>query len=257
MEKTFLKGLTLLERLAGSSGPRGVTELANELGMTKSNVHRLLNTLVHAGYVRKHATAGTYSCTLKLWEIATPIITGLEVKAIAANFLRDLANRTQETVHLSILDEDSVIYIDKIDSPQPVRAYSEIGGRAPAHCVATGKALLAFQKGKAGGLSASKLVRHTERTIVDPEDFERELRRIREVGYALNRGEWRISVGGVAAPIFDATQTACAAVGVSGPIERLTLTAMQDIAPRVTEVASAITRQLGGNWRLLVYGASS
>ena len=97
-----------------------------------------------------------------------------------------LAERTSETVHVSVLDGAEVLYVDKVESPQPVRAYSRVGGRAPAYCVATGKALLAHAPdGVVAELSAA-LVRYTPRTITDPEALRKELRRVREIGV---RGE--------------------------------------------------------------------
>lgn len=244
MDATLLKGLTVLEALATSGEPRGVTELANEVGMLKSNVHRLLQTLAHRDYVRKDVASGRYACTMKVWELGALVADRLDVRRVARPHVAALASRTLETVHLSMLTGCEVLYVDKIDSPQPVRAYSRVGGRAPAYCVATGKALLAHTPTAAAEVSAA-LTPHTPRTITDPEALEKELRRVREIGYAINRGEWRDTVGGVAAPIFDMTRGVVAAVGISGPIERLGAPRMREFAPFVVATAKAISRDLG------------
>jgi DNA-binding IclR family transcriptional regulator len=97
------------------------------------------------GYVRKNEASGEYECTMKVPRIAAAILGRVDLKRVAEPFMQAVAASTQETVHLSILDDIDVFYVHKIDSAHPVRAYSEISGRAPAYCVATGKALLAFQ----------------------------------------------------------------------------------------------------------------
>lgn len=257
MEKTFIKGLRLLECLAGSQSPRGVTELAGELGMTKSNVHRILNTLVHAGYVMRNAETSAYTCTLKLWIVANPIIQRVEVKAASGNFIHELAAHTQETVHLSRIEDNMVLYLDKIESPHPIRAYTEVGGRAPLHCVATGKALLAFQTNSFVNTVLKNLTRHSESTITDAVKMKSEIQKIRKKGFAFNRGEYQRGVGGIAAPIFDASDSACAAVGISGPIERLTLSAMNEMAPAVVDTAAKISKQIGGNWHKSLHSFSA
>ncbi|MGD9944676.1 MAG: IclR family transcriptional regulator [Burkholderiaceae bacterium] len=242
---TLVKGLNVLEALARSGEPRGVTELAQELGLLKSNVHRLLRTLAARGYVRQQGASGRYFCTLKLWELGSGLTENIDVVTVARPQLTELARLTNETIHLSVLDDGEVIYVDKIDSPQPVRAYSRAGGRAPAYCVATGKALLAHMDGARFNPSAGPLQAHTERTITDPAVLDRELRKVRENGYAINRGEWRESVGGVAAPIFGSHGQCVAAIGVSGPLERLTMTRLRLLAPHVITAAQTISQGLG------------
>src|SRR5690606_5948011 len=137
---TFLKGLILLETLARSEQACGVTELASELQLTKSNVHRLLQGLVHQGFARNVADTGRYELTMKLWELGSHVFGRLDVRHVAEPFMTSLAADTSEAVHLSALDGIEVLYLAKIASPQPVRAYTTVGGRAPAQCVATGKA---------------------------------------------------------------------------------------------------------------------
>jgi len=245
MDTTFLKGLRMLQALSLSDRPRGVTELARELDLTKSNAHRLLKTLVHAGYAQNNAETAKYSATLKVWELGSHVLSQIDVKSAAGAYLQSLADKTGESVHLSLLVEGSVVYIDKIDSLQPVRAYSQIGKGAPAYCVATGKALLAFQDEGVIERISKKLDDHTSRTITDPEDFKREMARIRQLGYAINRGEWREGVCGVGAPIRDASRQVIAAVGISGPESRMKATFMREQAPAVIQAADLISRALG------------
>lgn len=245
MGTTLLKGLAVLEALATSVEPRGVTDLAKQLGFAKSDVHRLLQALADRRYVRKAGENARYECTLKVWELGALVAERLDLRRVARHYVEDLAHRTSETVHLSVLDGAEVLYVDKIDSPHPVRAYSRIGGRAPGYCVATGKALLAHAPDAVLDRIVETLKRYTPRTITDADALRKELRRVRELGYAVNRGEWRESVCGLAAPIFDLSGDAVAAIGISGPIERLSLSRLRELAPLVMTGARAISRALG------------
>lgn len=242
---TFVNGLALLEALAHAGEPSGVSELARHLELTKSNVHRLLKTLRDCGYVQNVGATGRYEITLKLWELGVAVLDKLDVKRIALEPMERLVSLTGETVHLSILDRGEVVYIDKMDSPQPVRAYSKIGGRAPAYCVATGKALLAFAGKDVIDGVAKDLRRYTPSTITTEAELLEELQRVVENGFAINKGEWREGVCGVAAPIRDAHGHVIAAIGISGPIDRLKVRTLRQFAPHTIEIAKSISSRLG------------
>ncbi|HSP23896.1 MAG TPA: IclR family transcriptional regulator [Saliniramus sp.] len=244
MDKTLLKGLALLEALARSPQPRGVTDLAREQGIGRSNAHRTLQTLAAAGFVKQDETSA-YSCTLKLFELGRAVFDRIDVANVAEPVIRALAEKTQETVHLSVLDGFDVVYVRKIDSPQPVRAYSSIGSRSPACCVATGKALLAHQEPGYCSRFADRLVAHTPQSIVSLEALEEELAEVRRQGHAINRGEWRESVCGLASPIFGAGGAVVAAIGISGPVERLRPALLRRFAPDVQAAARDISQSLG------------
>jgi IclR family transcriptional regulator, KDG regulon repressor len=245
MDKTFLKGLTLLETLARSDRACGVTELAETLQLNKSNVHRLLQGLVHQGFARKNGDSGRYELTMKLWELGSHVRSRLDIRQVAQPFMERLAADSSETVHLSVLDGIDVLYLAKIDSPQPVRAYTTVGGRAPAQCVATGKAQLAWADATRIAQTKAALQAYSSKSITRGADLDTELERIRTQGYATNRGEWREQVCGVAAAIRDASGDVVAAVGLSGPTERLKARQMKEWGPPVAKVAEEISRLLG------------
>jgi DNA-binding IclR family transcriptional regulator len=246
MNNTLIKGLQLLEVIARSKQPLGITDLAVRLGLGKSNVHRLLQALVDLGYVTKLEARGEYHVSLKLWELGHAVETGLAIKNAASEAMDQLLHSTRETVHLSVLDGDQVVYVHKLDSPEPVRAYSEVGGRAPAYCVATGKALLAWQPESFLAGMAGRLEAHTPKTITDPKEFLRELERIRLSGFAVNRGEWRESVWGVAAPVRN-EEGIVAAIGISGPSSRIKPSQIKSLAAEVMTAADAVSRRLDGH----------
>ncbi len=245
MDKTLLKGLMLLEALADQNGkPVTIPVLAEQVGLTKSNTHRTLQTLAHAGYATRDEATGNYRSTFKLFELGAKQMAQIDVRQFAASHMRALVDLTQETVHLSILDGGSVVYVDKIESVQPVRAYSVLGSHAPAYCVATGKILLAHQSQEFIARRLTELTAHTRATITDLPTLKAELSRAAANGYAINRGEWREAVGGVAAPIFDAFSAPAAAIGISGPLERLSVKRMKELAPAVQDAALKISRAM-------------
>lgn len=250
MNNTLIKGLGLLEVLAHADRPLGVTELATRIGLGKSNVHRLLQALVELGYVRRDGEAGAYAASIRLWELGSAVLANLDLKRAAQGWMDWLLDRTRETVHLSVLDGDEVVYVDKLDSPEPVRAYTQIGGRAPAHCVATGKALLAWSGDAHLDALSRRLRAATPRTVTEPVEFLREMERVRALGYAVNRGEWRESVGGVAAAVRDPGGRVVAAVGVSGPIERLRPSSFKALSADVIRAADGVADALAGRSRI-------
>ncbi|ODU66515.1 MAG: hypothetical protein ABT05_05170 [Lautropia sp. SCN 66-9] len=226
MNNTLVKGLALLEVLARSDRPLGVTELARRLEIGKSNVHRLLQALTELRYVRRDETAGTYQASIRVWELGAAMLGQLDLRQVAAPAMQGLLQRSRETVHLSVLDQDEVVYLHKLDSPEPVRAYSQIGGRAPACCVATGKAMLAFESADLQQALSRRLVRHSPRSIVDAGEFLREME--------------------LAAPIRDPAGRVVAAIGVSGPAERLRPSLFKALGQDVIAAAAAVEHDYGG-----------
>lgn len=225
--------------------PRTIDELAALVGLTRSNTHRTLQTLMHAGYVMKDERSGNYRGTIRLFELGARQLAQLDLRKMAADAMRVLADKSDETVHLSVLDGFDVVYIDKIDSPQPIRAYSIIGGRAPAYAVATGKALLAYQPASYIERHADALVKHTRATLTSMAALKQDLAKAAKIGYAINRGEWREGVGGIASAIFNNYGEPVAAVGISGPLDRLTPAFVKKFAPEVAWCAHSISHNMG------------
>lgn len=246
VDKTLLKGLMVLETISRLDGEAQTLEqIASEVGLTRSNTHRTLQTLVHAGYIRRELDSGAYRCTLKMFELGARQLASMDARRLAPPFMRELARATGETVHLSVLDGLDVVYVDKLDSPQPLLAYSTVGGRAPAYAVATGKALLAFQAPDYIDHYGDAIHQHTSDTHVSLPALKQELADISRIGYAINRGEWRRGIGGIAAPVFNGLDKVVAALGISGPLERLTVRKMAEYAPVLQQTARQLSAHMG------------
>jgi IclR family KDG regulon transcriptional repressor len=242
--KTFAKGLQVLEALTRRGNAVGVAELARELNMPKSNVFRLLNALVAQRYARKRPDDNRYELTLKLWELGAQVMSHVDLTNAAAPHLDELAARSGETTQLAVFDDCESVYIDKRDGRFPIRGFTKIGSRAPGHCCATGKAELAFKPVEVIARVGKRLERFTSATIATPEHLDRELKKIRTLGYATNRGEWFEEVWGVAAPIRNGAGGVCGSIGIWGPKERISKVVDRS-AEAVTAAAARISAALG------------
>lgn len=245
MEKTVAKAVRVLEALALSPHPRPLGEIAAACAMTKSNAHRLLQTLGELDYVRQDPATRSYEATLRLWEMGMRVFDRFDIRGSAAPHLKALQESTGESVHLSIFDEGDAVYIDKIESRQAVRAYIRVGDRVPAYCTATGRAMLAWLGEDDVAAASRDMQRHTALTITTREDLAAALGAVRKAGYALTRGEWREGVVGVAAPIRSQSGTVIAGVGVAGPAERMTEDRVDSAIGAVLGTAEAVSRALG------------
>lgn len=248
METTLVKGLHLLEALIRAERPCSLTELAVACELSKSNAHRLLRTLEHCHYLRQDPESKAYEPTLRVWELGVRVFRRLDFRTVAADHLRRLADLTGESVHLSTLDDNEVLYIDKVESRHAVRAFIGIGDRAPAYCTATGKAMLAFMPPPAVEEATRTMQRFTPLTPIDRTRLDADLERIRVQGYAITGGEWRVGVVGIAAPIRSADGVVVGGVGIAGPEARMRQADFDTQLAAVLATAAAISKSLG-LWR--------
>lgn len=222
----------------------GVTELARKLALPKSTVSRLARTLASEGFLTP--VTGGYRLALKLHELGSLVVSGVELREVAHGKLVQLRNMTGETVHLAVLDGTEVVYLDRIESPNTLHAFTRIGMRMPAHSTSSGKAILAFAPQSAvDAVVAKGLTRLTPRTIVSRAALERELETVRANGWAGSVGESEPGLNSLAAPIFDYTSRAIAAISIAGPGERLSPSAVLRIAQALKLATAEISREMG------------
>jgi len=247
MDSTLAKGLAVMEWMARQARACRVIDVANAFGMARSNAHRTLQTLVECGWAVQDADTSAYRPSLRLFELGAMVSEAADIGALLRPNLAALAQASGETIHLAVLDGPEIVYLDKFDSPLPVAAYSRIGGRAPACCVASGKAMLAAARLDATALRAlfGTLQPHTPHSIVDFDALQAELERSRARGYAENREEWRLGVCGLGVPVFDARGTAVAAVGMSVPSIRFARTQARELSERIMACARDASATLG------------
>lgn len=247
MDSTLAKGLATLEWLARQQRDCRVVEVAQALGLARSNAHRTLQTLVECGWALRNPASSTYRASLRLFELGALVDGAIDLKNLLRPHLAALAQDCGETIHLASLEGADIVYLDKFDSPLPVAAYSRVGGRAPAYCVASGKALLAALQLDETALRQrlGVLQPHTANSLTDYAGLLADLERTRTRGWAENREEWRVGVCGLGSPIFNAHGEPVAAVGMSVPSIRFTRSQARTLVARLTACASAACRTLG------------
>ncbi|WP_102225319.1 IclR family transcriptional regulator [Acidimangrovimonas sediminis] len=246
MEKALVKGLQLMECLAASPNPRGITDLAAETQLTRSNVHRIVTTLRALGYVRQVPETSAYELTTRVWELGSQVIRRLDLIKVARPAMQALAEATRETIHLSVLDGLDVVYVDKIEGSQHIRAHTSVGGRAPAYTVATGKAMLAQRPDSYMLQFGPTLRRYTPATRTRIEDLQRDIEEVRRCGYAVvPHGEWREGIAACAAAILGGTGELVGAIGMSGPDTRLGRSQIQAVSADVVGAARRVSAALG------------
>jgi IclR family KDG regulon transcriptional repressor len=175
--QTLLRGLKILELTASGKSNIPIRELAKEANLPRSIVHRLISTLEGEGYIQKNSANPGYRLGTKLWSLGCAAIQGLEIREVARPYLEDLSAKTDELVALGALDGREVVYLDKIDCAQAVRAYISIGGRAPAYCISTGKAILAHRGDQEVIKIASSMKKFTDHTVIGMEALKKHLAR--------------------------------------------------------------------------------
>lgn len=253
-------GLAVLEMLANAREQTlGLSELAQRVGLHKTTVARVLATLAAHGYVEQDPRTRRYRLTLKLFELGSLCLARIELVREARPILEDLARASGEVVHLAVLDQGEVVYVDKVESEQTIRMYSRVGRRSPVHCTGVGKALLAFVDDPTFEAIVAQrgLPSYTPHTITDPQRLREHLARVRETGVAFDDEEHEPGIRCVAAPVRDHRSVVVASISVAGPAVRMTRQRLQELVEPVRQAAAAISARLGYRPQLGVQGSQA
>jgi len=251
--KVLDKSLSVLEILLQQGSAMNMTELSEKLGFYPSTIHRILDTLKYWGYVEQDPNTQKYQLGLKLLELGMAKFHQMDLVREATPYLKELVKECNETVHLGVLEEEEVMYLAKEESSQTIRMISYVGKRAPLHCTALGKMLLAHLSAdeRIKILGEKVLPRLTENTITDKRELEKELGKVREQGFALDREENEKDIRCVAAPIRNYQGEVIAAISISSPIFRIDKNAQNDLKKVLIETSKKISKRLGYNGKLL------
>ncbi len=244
---SVIKALQLLETLAAA--PAGLTlgELSRRNDLHPSTTHRLLHTLVEAGYVRQDPHDRNYHLGARGMNLAAAASRHTDVRALALPYLRQLTDTTEETVSLVIREGTEIVYIAQAESSNTVRTFTSIGARSPLYCTAGGKMLLAMlpHVKQNGLLDQIDFVRRTSNTLTDADMLRVELERIRRRGYAVDDEEFEWGMRCVAAAIQDRSGDAIAAVIISGPSTRISISRLTDLTQQVQQCVAEISAVMG------------
>ncbi len=245
--RSVLRALDVLESFGHDEHILGVTELSKRLGLPKSTTYNLLATLKSRGYIEEDPVSNRYSLGVKLLELGKAVRANVEIRDRAAARLRELAQFSREAVYLTVLHDDHSVYIYSIEAPGRILARSAVGGRAPLHCTAVGKAKMAYLRAEEIDRIIRRvgLPRFTPNTIIDPVALKEELAQVRARGYSVDNEEHEVGIRCVGAPIRDDSGVVIASCSISGPAGRMTDERIAELAPELVQAAEHISRRLG------------
>jgi IclR family KDG regulon transcriptional repressor len=244
---SILRASSILRCFLGGKTSYSISELAIQLGLDRSTTYRLLLSLEKCGLVEKDKKTGEYSLGLGVFEIGNTYLRQMDLLKVSKPIMTELALKVQETVHLAVLSDTQIVYVDKVDSPRTLGVMSKIGQRGPLHSTALGKVLLAFQpEGESSRIMKQiKLKPFTANTISSRTKLMAELKKVRRQGYAFDFTESEQGVECIAAPIRNHVGDTVAALSISGPQRKINTPQEKQYISQVTEAAALISSKLG------------
>lgn len=242
------KAILVLRTLAASERPLGLAELSEEIDLPRQTIHRVLQQLADAGLIIRAHQRDRYQVGPEMMRLSQIALVSRNVHPPVRALLRQLVDQTDETCNVGILDQDEIVYIERVESNSPLRLDLEIGSRVPIHCTAIGKLLVAEQHKNVRTriLGAAPLQRFTDNTITDPAALEDEFARIRSQGYSFNNEEYVFGLTAIAVAIRDSEKKAVAAVAIHAPSTRMDL----EKAIAYADGAKAVADRIAEIWAI-------
>jgi len=241
-----LKVFAILQALS-ERNETGISELSVRLAMPKATVYRFLQTMKTLGYVRQEVDSERYGLAMKVFELGAKALQYPDLVEIAKPHMQSLSEATGETVHLGMLIDSEIIYVHKVDSRHMLGMYSRVGRRAPLHCTAIGKVLLAWESParRDSILKGCDFKRFREKTITSRAEFDVELERTLAQGFGQDREEFDDHIRCAAIPIFDRLSQVVAGLSVSFPTFRYDVAREPELVAMLRDASRDISRQLG------------
>jgi IclR family transcriptional regulator, KDG regulon repressor len=224
-----------------------VSEIGAKTGLHRSTAHRILMALEYNDLIKQNPDTGKYHLGIKLFKLGHQAVSQLNLREICRPFLSRLMNETQETIHLAVLDDDQVLYLDKVEGPHALRMPSRVGRHIPTYCTSLGKAMLScLDDHEVKNIFRSRALRpYTVNTVKTLDRLLTELRVIRRRGYSVDNEEIEIGLRCVGAPIKDHTGAMVGAISTAAPSARLAAQKIPGVGKLVMAVAAEISEQLG------------
>lgn len=240
------RGLRILHLFTES--PRGLTakQVAQLSRLPVSTVHRFLANLVTAGFLSCDVD-GTYHLGIACFAMGQAAAGQLDIRRLSLPYLRELNRQTRETIHLTVRHGLTAVYVEKLDSSEPLRIHSRIGAAVPLYCTAVGKVMLAYMPPEEQEriLREVQIKRLTPNTVGNLQELTTELYRVRKNGYACDMEEHELHIRCVAAPIWDHTGAVQSSLSITAPVVRMPVTRLRQLAPLMQAAGLQISRELG------------
>ncbi|MBA3061393.1 MAG: IclR family transcriptional regulator [Atribacteria sp.] len=245
--QSIKRAIQILNSFTPQEKELSITELSKKLNLHKSTIHRIFVTLEDESLVVKNQITQKYRLGIKLFELGHLVQDQMEIRAYALPIIKELAQKTEESVDLNILSDGKRVSIEKIESPHDVRRIIQLGKSLPLYCGGSGKALLAFLPDEEIDeiLHKEELIPLGPNTITNPVQLKKHLKEIRRKGYAISFEERILGSASIAAPILDYKGKVVASLSISGPTTRFTKKKVPILISLVKEAAQKISTSLG------------
>jgi IclR family transcriptional regulator, pca regulon regulatory protein len=251
LSQSLERGLAVLCTFSPDRPALGISDLARELGLTRSTTHRYVATLSSLGFLEQDASTRKYRLGPRVLDLGFSTLGSLELREIARPHLRKLTDMTGHTSNLAIRDDTDVILIDRVRG-RPGRYHQleftlHVGSRLPAYCSATGKVLLAFLPHAELDrlLDRIELVQRGPRTLTDKGALLAELERVRHTGVAVNDEELESALRSIAAPVRSRSGEVVAAINVAIPWSPVAMSHLvAELAPTLGVTANEIAARV-------------
>ena len=240
------KGFAVLEAVLAAEAPVQLADLAQQLRLPKTSVHRLLLQLEEARLVRRDLTGKAWLQAPRLVELSLRTLGRAARMDPAHAVLRRLVDEVGESANLGVLDRGEIVYVDRVECNWPLRTTFQPGSRVPIHCTAAGKLFLAAMapEERERLVGTGRLPAYTGRTLTRLEEIEAECARIRARGVAVNDQEYMVGLIGVGVPVRGRDGRMVAAVALHAPVPRLTAEEALRHVPRLRRAAEEIAASL-------------
>ncbi|MDV2883715.1 IclR family transcriptional regulator [Alkalihalophilus pseudofirmus] len=237
-------GLMILHLFSTEKSTWGVTEISEELSLSKSTVSRLVSELVEEGFLEKNGMK--YQLGVSVLCLSGVITSHSDIYSEAKPALETLAAKVNETAHISILEDSNITYLHKVECSQPIELLSSIGKTNPATCTSSGKVILAYQNDQVlNKILHYELVKCGPKSVTDKQILLNQLKEIKKQGYAICVNEMFDEVVSIAAPVRDFTGEVIAAVSIVGPLYRMKQIKFDDYIREVSLASNEISDKLG------------
>lgn len=243
---TNLRALLILETLANAGRAMTPTELGAEIGLPKPTIHRLCTTLEGEGFLVREPHDGRMRPALRARTLADGLQIASRTEILRRLVLKSVASKIGETCNLAAPATSGMIYLDRVDTPWPLRFQLPIGTEVPFHCTASGKLFLSTYSNRAleGVLNSLDLSPEGPNCATAPDELRRRLDQVRDAGYSWDNEEFMAGMIAFAVPIHDRAGRFIAALAFHAPIQRVSFEAGRAHVPTLMEGAAQMEQLL-------------
>jgi DNA-binding IclR family transcriptional regulator len=240
------RALAILEAISHCNGSVSAVDLGPKLSLPKATAHRLMLLLEDIGFLQREPGTKRFIVGKRFAQMSLEALINMPKRAERHAILQALVEEVQETCNVTMLVGNEVVYIDRVECHWPLRTHFHIGSRVPIHCGASGKLFLSFMPAakRRRLLRTAPLKRYTEKTVLDPDLIERELRHVRSTRVGIDIEEFVQGLIGLALPVFDARGRMCATVSMHAPTLRVTAASVLEFVPALQRAADAFAATL-------------